>query len=125
MLAPSVETVISPPLSEGWSLSEMAWSKPQFTRGQVDAAGRILAPVVPVQASAYLAADIDTLDAGFELEPDIDIDNAEWDDALNIISNWRSAHSYPLLATRVTLTSRARKIDDRAIIAQRLKRLTS
>ncbi len=85
----------------------MVWSKPKFPRGRVDAAGRILAP-------------INTVDNDFAL-----VGDDEWNEALGIINNWRSAHSYPLLATRVTLTARARLIDGRAIVAQRLKRPTS
>ena len=50
---------------------------------------------------------------------------AALNDALTIINNWRASHSYPLLAFRMTLTKRARGIDDRVVIAQRLKRLSS
>jgi hypothetical protein len=49
----------------------------------------------------------------------------ERDDSLTVINNWRASHSYPLLAVRMTLTGRAKRIDQRAILAQRLKRLSS
>jgi hypothetical protein len=42
-----------------------------------------------------------------------------------VIDNWRSSHSYPLQATKMTLLRRARKVDSEAIIAQRLKRISS
>lgn len=81
----------------------MAWSKPQFSKAQIDAAGRILAP--PLVNGELFPSEPET---GFELVPDGgDLPTSEWDDALDIISNWRAAHSYPLLATRVTLTTRA------------------
>lgn len=77
----------------------MAWSHPQHPRGRVDAAG-------------------DTL-----IDPP---DSAEIRDAaLEIINNWRSSHSYPLQALKMTLRGRALKIDKRAVTAQRLKRLSS
>lgn len=82
----------------------MAWTKPQYTRGQVDGAGRVLAP------------------PGDEVQL---VSDKQWDDALYVIGNWRAAHAYPLLAMRMTLTKRARQIDERAIVAQRLKRLSS
>jgi len=45
--------------------------------------------------------------------------------ALTIINNWRSSHAFPLNAFHVTLRQRAKKIDKRALTAQRLKRLPS
>lgn len=86
----------------------MAWVQPQYSRGQVDAAGRILVPALTVGSA----------------EPPEDSE-AALNDALTIINNWRASHSYPLLAFRMTLTKRARGIDDRVVIAQRLKRLSS
>jgi hypothetical protein len=47
------------------------------------------------------------------------------DEMLNIINNWRSSHIFPLRSFRRTLYSRARSLDRRAIVAQRLKRLSS
>ncbi|HKX17736.1 MAG TPA: (p)ppGpp synthetase, partial [bacterium] len=45
--------------------------------------------------------------------------------ALEVINNWRSSHSYPLQALKMTLKLRAKRIDSNAIVAQRLKRLSS
>jgi ppGpp synthetase/RelA/SpoT-type nucleotidyltranferase len=47
------------------------------------------------------------------------------DHMLDVINNWRSSHSFPLQGLKMTLLRRARTIDERAIVAQRLKRLSS
>jgi hypothetical protein len=78
---------------------EMAWTKPQHGRGRVDAAG-------------------DTL-------LDKEVPEAERAEALHCISNWRSSHSYPLQALKMTLIGRGKKVDAKAVVAQRLKRLSS
>jgi hypothetical protein len=80
----------------------MAWTKPEYSKGQVDSAGDWL---INDDFLSWLTGDNDKMFA--------------------IINNWRSAHSYPLLAMRMTLTGRAKRVDERAIVAQRLKRLTS
>ncbi len=77
----------------------MAWAVPQHTKGQVDRAGRTLVTTkVPL--------------------PDLL-------DAYSVINNWRSSHSFPLNTFQVTLRNRARQIDGDALIAQRIKRLSS
>lgn len=45
--------------------------------------------------------------------------------ALDVIDNWRSAHSYPLNSFTMTLKNRAKKISSKALLAQRIKRLPS
>src|SRR6266567_7569194 len=76
------------------------WTSPQFPKGRVDWAGDVLAGYKAVSMS-------------------------DFDLALGIRNNWRSSHSYPLQAVKMTLRKRARQVDNRAIIAQRLKRLSS
>jgi ppGpp synthetase/RelA/SpoT-type nucleotidyltranferase len=49
----------------------------------------------------------------------------EMTNCLEVISNWRSAHAYPLSLMRKTLAKRSRVLDGGALTAQRLKRLTS
>ena len=79
----------------------MAWATPEFERSDVDAAGRQLAQMqFPVS------------DAGGR-------------EALEIINNWRSSHSYPLNTFQMTLRRKARQIEHDAIVAQRIKRLES
>lgn len=79
----------------------MAWTTPQFTRGEVDAAGGVL---------------IGTFDVD-ELE--------EYEQALSVINNWRTSHAFPLNTFQVTLRNKARDIDSKCVIAQRVKRLSS
>jgi hypothetical protein len=78
----------------------MEWATPQHKRGRVDVAG-------------------DTLisDSGFWGD--------ELDHALSVINNWRASHGYPLQALKMTLLGRAKRTDATAIVAQRLKRLSS
>ena len=77
----------------------MEWVTPQFTRGRVDAAGRAL--VAP------------------------NIEHEEYETSLAVINNWRSAHSRPLYTFRFGLRRYAEAIDPSALVAQRIKRLSS
>lgn len=47
------------------------------------------------------------------------------EEAVAIIANWRTCHAYPLQVIKSGLGRRARDVDPRALIAQRLKRLPS
>ena len=86
----------------------MAWVVPQHSRGRIDAAG-------------------DELVAGAQFETDVSGETwlAKYDEALQIINNWRSSHSYPLQVIKMSLLGRAKRIDESAIVAQRIKRLSS
>jgi ppGpp synthetase/RelA/SpoT-type nucleotidyltranferase len=84
------------------NLDGMSWAIPEYTRSEVDSAGEIIR-----RPSARLS------------EPD------GWDNAVAIASNWRSSHSYPLQALKMTLRNRAKLVDPKALVAQRLKRLSS
>jgi Region found in RelA / SpoT proteins len=77
----------------------MEWVSPQYSRSQVDKAGEVLIRPHP-------AAD-------------------ELNDALTIISNWRSSHSRPLYTFRIGLRRHAERVDETALVAQRIKRLSS
>lgn len=77
---------------------EMGWVTPQYGRGRVDAAGRTLA--LPQASSTY-------------------------DEALDIINNWRSSHGFPLNTIQIGLRKRARRVSADALVAQRIKRLSS
>lgn len=75
------------------------WVVPAYSRGRVNAAGRILVgPPVP---------------------------SDEMDKALKVINNWRSSHAFPLNTLQVGLKERAQRVDADAVIAQRIKRLSS
>ena len=77
----------------------MAWAKPECERAQLDAAGRVLATghADPFEEVA----------------------------AMQVLSNWRSAHSFPLNTFQVGLRDRARRVYRDALVAQRLKRVPS
>jgi len=77
----------------------MPWIQREFTKGQIDKAGRIL--VAPRQNEMTRA------------------------EAIKIVDNWRACHAYPLQVIKMTLLNRARKINKNALIAQRLKRRPS
>ncbi len=77
----------------------MAWAEPNYPKNQVDSAGFRL-----TGAKAL---------------------GMNYSQCLEIINNWRSAHSYPLNSFQMTLRGRARREDKHAIIAQRIKRLES
>jgi hypothetical protein len=77
----------------------MEWVTPQYTRGEVDRAGKIL----------------------IEDRPDV----LELEKAYAIINNWRSSHSRPLYTFRYGIRRHAEKIDSNALVAQRIKRLSS
>jgi ppGpp synthetase/RelA/SpoT-type nucleotidyltranferase len=75
------------------------WVQPQFSKGKIDRAGKVL------------------------INPPVWI--VERAESLVIINNWRSSHSYPLHIIKKNLHFRAKNIDINAVIAQRLKRLSS
>ena len=52
-------------------------------------------------------------------------DDPAREDAVAIVDNWRGCHAYPLQVIKMTLLHRAIKINNQALIAQRLKRLSS
>ena len=102
ILCPEVSTPHRQDYPTDGVFPHMAWAKPNYSRKEINKAGRLL-----VANHWY---DADFLDVG---------------QMFDTINNWRSVHSYPLLASRMTLTGRARGVDTNAIIAQRLKRLQS
>lgn len=75
----------------------VAWAKLQFSKKQVDRAGSAL--------NAIMLAD------------------DERENALAIVNNWRSAHSYPLQVFKMTLKNRASSVERGALVAQRIKRI--
>lgn len=77
----------------------MAWTRPAHSRNHVDQAGRTL-----VDPEADLFSHIEALD---------------------VVNNWRTSHSFPLNTFSVYLRKVARQIDGAALVAQRIKRLPS
>jgi ppGpp synthetase/RelA/SpoT-type nucleotidyltranferase len=62
--------------------------------------------------------------AGKELI-ELPLDDSRREEAIAVVDNWRSCHAYPLQVIKMTLLNRAKKIDSRALVAQRLKRRPS
>jgi len=77
----------------------MNWTTLDYSKGQVDAAGRLLA-------------------SGLGTPEEIDV-------ALDVLNNWRAVHSFPLNTIQMGLRTRARRIYEHALVAQRLKRVPS
>jgi hypothetical protein len=80
---------------------DMPWVVPEHSPQEVDAAGATLAKVDEVQVLGELLH------------------------AFDVINNWRSSHSFPLNTLQVGLRRNARLVDAHAVVAQRLKRLSS
>lgn len=74
----------------------MSVPKPEYSRSKINWAGEIIASAKPKSDDLALA--------------------------MRIINNWRAAHNYPVNTFNVTLRDRVKKIDSKAIVAQRLKR---
>lgn len=100
MAGPAAPKHYSPEL---WSVVEaegLPWTEPRFSRSEVNWAGRIISG--PRE------------------------DTAELEQALEIVNNWRSSHSYPLLRFRIGVRTRLAKwTPSSSIVAQRIKRLSS
>lgn len=78
---------------------DMDWVSPQYSRSKVDKAGDVL----------------------IAEHPELD----ELNEALAVINNWRSSHSRPLYTFRLGLRRYAERVDENALVAQRIKRLSS
>ncbi len=74
---------------------------------------------------AYSKSDIDKA-GDFYLREGIDpVVNSESILAYVVLNNWRASHSYPMQIIRNNLANRAKKVFNKAIVAQRLKRFES
>ena len=74
----------------------MEWTKPEFSRQEVNTAGRTLIEEHPSKESI--------------------------ERALHIINNWRASHALPLNTFQVTLRKKSRDVNKYPVVAQRLKR---
>ncbi len=79
----------------------MKWTEPECGGSKATKAGKILAG---------------------RKEPSKGLD---WETAFDVAGNWRSSHGYPLQVMYMTLRNRAKHIDPKALVAQRLKRMPS
>lgn len=80
---------------EDWAMTTTNWATPEYSAAEVDAAGHQL--LIGPSGPGY-------------------------DEALDVISNWRSSHNFPLNTFQTTLR---RKVPSGRIVAQRIKRLIS
>lgn len=78
----------------------MSFVVPKYSKEQVNRAGFIL--VAPKEYA---------------------LDEFVW--ALDVLTNWRVAHAYPINTFQATLRDRLKKIDPKGLVAQRLKRAPS
>lgn len=54
-----------------------------------------------------------------------DASNEDVSAAMDVLSNWRSAHAYPMHAVLIFLRNQSAKIDENSVVVQRLKRTPS
>jgi ppGpp synthetase/RelA/SpoT-type nucleotidyltranferase len=92
----------------------MAWQKPQFSRTKIDLAGEVLLKGRAPWREEENYPSAEFFDSWYA-----------YDQALEVINNWRAVHSYPLQTIKMALKRRAQRIDPAAVVAQRLKRLAS
>ena len=88
----------------------MAWTEPQYTRREVNEAGRIL-----VRGPSFMAD-------GEQIREDY---ASALDNAIEIVGNFRAAHAFPLNTIKMGLWKKSQTVDRQSIVAQRLKRLSS
>src|SRR5437764_12039965 len=90
------------------------WAVPQVTRGEVNRAGDQLTAARGGGLGGWSALFLSSEEQAEQRKA-----------TLKVINNWRSSHSYPLHLAKKNLQTRAKRIADTAICAQRLKRLSS
>lgn len=86
------------------AFGDMAWAEPQYSREQVNVSGNTLISDGDYLSSKYWR---------------------RYNEALLVINNWRAAHGYPLNTFQVNLRRTSRRVDTGALVAQRIKRLSS
>jgi ppGpp synthetase/RelA/SpoT-type nucleotidyltranferase len=81
------------------------WIKCEHGKGAIDRAGRLLMEWWTSPAEA--------------------MDVAKWNTAYSVVENWRTCHVLPLNVIQAGLRGRVRRVEQKAIVAQRLKRFSS
>lgn len=94
IVEPNIDTIISQ-IEETYMGDKFTWEIPQYTKNQINKAGKIIADPFSTPE--------------------------EYKQALIILNNWRASHAYPL---QIICSNLRRKNPD-AIVVQRLKRLES
>ena len=78
-----------------------------------------MTPIIPLEYSGKAVGR-----AGAILQKE-KILSREYNASLEVLSNWRASHIYPLSKIQNLLYKRAKRIDKKSLIAQRLKRTPS
>ena len=90
-----------------FSFDQMAWAEPIFRIEEVNAAARTLVRFYG-HASSVPDEQWKTFDENFD-----------------VVNNWRLSQNFPLNTFQVNLRAGAKKFDDDALVAQRIKRFLS
>src|SRR2546428_14006532 len=86
--------------ADRWAGPDMAWTAPQFPKADIDRAGALL---VNEDFNERLMNEDDP---GSEWEA-----WQEYNQALQVVNNWRSSHSFPLNTFQITLRQKAQRVD--------------
>jgi ppGpp synthetase/RelA/SpoT-type nucleotidyltranferase len=79
----------------------MEWTAPRFATHAVNAAGRGLVDAITT------------------------LWDADYEQAIEVVNNWRASHNFPLNTFKVALRYKTKKVDQHGLVAQRIKRLPS
>lgn len=77
----------------------MGWPKPKYSKSQVRRAGQLLL--------------------------DDSVSDENFMEAFEVVENWRSCHGYPINTFQATIRAKLKRIDQNALVSQRLKRMES
>jgi len=94
--------LVAEPVALAGDSDAMAWAELRFSLQEVDAAGDVVRSIRTPHFQAH-----------------------ELDNALDIIDNWRSSHSFALNTFQNTLRRKARQVTSSPTVAQRIKRFSS
>ncbi|MGV8172056.1 MAG: RelA/SpoT domain-containing protein [Candidatus Woesearchaeota archaeon] len=83
----------------------MIWTKPKYSNNRINQAGEVLRKAGSTEISPYTFDD--------------------FDEAMLVLNNWRSAHSFPLQTFAMRLKIVSKNIDSYALVIRRLKRASS
>ena len=93
-------------------MENMAFVTPRFKPGEIDRAGKDMEGIHRLYDSDF--SEYVSLEQW-----------SKYEKAAEIVENWRSSHSYPMQIIRNNLANRAKKVQPKPIVAQRLKRFVS
>ena len=84
--------------------------KREYGKGEIDRAGHFL-------KEWWISENFEDYKEGEGLR--------KWNEAFRVVENWRTCHGLPLNVIQAGLRVRVRRVERRAIVAQRLKRFSS